>query len=83
MVLVDPGEQVIEVGWGELRLEGLGDGVVAVLELGESLFEFVEVVKEYRAEHASEEPPLPITERARLRELEKEVRELTMKAEFL
>jgi transposase len=40
-------------------------------------------VKQYRAEHAGEEPPLSITERARLRELEKEVRELRMKAEFL
>jgi hypothetical protein len=32
---------------------------------------------------ASEEPPLSISERARLRELEREVRELKMKAEFL
>ena len=35
------------------------------------------------SEHAGEEPPLTISERARLRELEKEVRELRMKAEFL
>jgi transposase-like protein len=40
-------------------------------------------VKQYRAEHAGEEPPLSLTERARLRELEKENRELRMKAEFL
>jgi transposase-like protein len=40
-------------------------------------------VTRYRADHAGEEPPLSITERARLRELEKEVRELRMKAEFL
>jgi transposase len=40
-------------------------------------------VAKYRAEHAGEEPPLSITERARLRELEKENRELRMKAEFL
>jgi transposase-like protein len=40
-------------------------------------------VTKYRAEHAGEEPPLSITERARLRELEKEVRELRMKADFL
>lgn len=40
-------------------------------------------VATYRAEHASEEPPLSITERARLQELEKEVRELKMKADFL
>jgi transposase len=37
----------------------------------------------YRADHAGEEPPLSITERARLRELEKENRELRVKAEFL
>jgi transposase len=40
-------------------------------------------VAKYRADHADEEPPLSITERARLRELEKENRELRMKAEFL
>jgi len=40
-------------------------------------------VNAYRREHAGEEPPLTISERARLRELEKEVRELRMKAEFL
>jgi transposase-like protein len=36
----------------------------------------------YRAEHAGEELPLSITERARFRELEKEVRELSMKRVF-
>ncbi len=40
-------------------------------------------VNRYRAEHAGDEPPLTISERARLRELEKEVRELRMKTEFL
>jgi len=40
-------------------------------------------VSRYRAEHVDEEPPLTISERARLRELEKENRELRMKAEFL
>jgi transposase len=40
-------------------------------------------VAKYRAEHADAEPPLTISERARLRELEGEVRELRMKAEFL
>lgn len=40
-------------------------------------------VNRYRDEHADEEPPLTISERARLRELEKENRELKMKAEFL
>jgi len=40
-------------------------------------------VAKYRADHAGEEPPLSISERARIRELEKENRELRMKAEFL
>jgi transposase-like protein len=40
-------------------------------------------VAKYRADHPGEESPLSITERARLRELEKEVRELRMKADFL
>ena len=40
-------------------------------------------VNKYRGEHADDEPPLTVSERARLRELEKEVRELRMKAEFL
>jgi len=40
-------------------------------------------VNRYRAAHADDEPPLTISERARLRELEKEVRELRMKTEFL
>jgi transposase len=37
----------------------------------------------YRKAHAGEEPPLSIPERARLRELEAEVRELRLKSEFL
>ena len=40
-------------------------------------------VRVFREEHASEEPPLAVSERARLRELEKEVRELRLKADFL
>jgi transposase len=40
-------------------------------------------VAKYRVEHAEDEPPLTVSERARLRELEREVRELRMKAEFL
>jgi transposase-like protein len=40
-------------------------------------------VSRYRQEHVGEEPPLNISERARLRELERENRELRMKAEFL
>ena len=40
-------------------------------------------VAKYRADHVGEEPPVSIPERARLRELEKENRELRMTAEFL
>jgi transposase len=40
-------------------------------------------VNTYRLAHADEEPPLSVSERARLRELEKEVRELRLKSEFL
>ena len=36
----------------------------------------------YRREHAGEEPPLTVSERARLRELERETRELKMELEF-
>ena len=40
-------------------------------------------VNRYRAEHVDDEPPLTLSERARLKELERENRELRMKAEFL
>ena len=40
-------------------------------------------VRAYRENHAGDEPPLQVSERARLRELEREVRELRIKAEFL
>ena len=40
-------------------------------------------VKAYREKHATEEPPLEITERARLRELERKNRELEMENVFL
>ena len=40
-------------------------------------------VNAYRVDHVGEEPPLMISERARLRELEKEVRELRLEKEFL
>ena len=40
-------------------------------------------VNKYRIEHADEEPPLSVSDRARLRELERENRELRLKAEFL
>jgi len=40
-------------------------------------------VSKYRAEHADDEPPLTVTERARLREAERELRETRMELEFL
>lgn len=40
-------------------------------------------VTAYRERHAGEEPPLTVHERTRLRELERENRELRMQAEFL
>ena len=40
-------------------------------------------VNTYRREHAGDEPALTINERARLRELEAENRELKMEREFL
>ena len=40
-------------------------------------------VNKYRVEHADEEPALSVSDRARLRELERENRELRLKAEFL
>ena len=40
-------------------------------------------VNAYRQAHAGEDEPLTVSERARLRELEKEVRELKLEKEFL
>ena len=40
-------------------------------------------VRAYRKEHAGDEPALLVSERARLRELERENRELRMKNDFL
>jgi len=40
-------------------------------------------VNDYRRNHAGDEPPLKISERARLRELEREVRDLRLEKEFL
>lgn len=40
-------------------------------------------VKAYRAEHAEDEPELSLSERARLKELERQNRELRMENEFL
>jgi transposase len=40
-------------------------------------------VSAYRRDHVGEEPPLTVSERARLRELERETRELKMELEFM
>lgn len=40
-------------------------------------------VNQYRVDHAGDEPPLDVHERARLREAERELRELRMENEFL
>lgn len=40
-------------------------------------------VNRYRKDHVGEEPPLSVSERSRLKELEDENRELRMKSEFL
>ncbi|GAB3840882.1 transposase [Kribbella italica] len=40
-------------------------------------------VSAYKRDHAGEEPALSVNERARLRELERETRELRMENEFL
>jgi transposase len=40
-------------------------------------------VSTYRREHVGEEPPLNISDRARLREVERQLREVKMENEFL
>ena len=40
-------------------------------------------VNQYRRDHAGDEPPLDVSERARLGEVERELRELRMENEFL
>jgi transposase-like protein len=40
-------------------------------------------VNAYKREHAGDEPPLSVSDRARLREQERELRELRMEVEFL
>jgi transposase-like protein len=52
-------------------------------ELGISETSLGNWVRAYREKHAEDEPPLQLSERARLRELERENRELRMKNDFL
>ena len=52
-------------------------------ELGISETSLGNWVRAYREKHAGEEPPLQLSERARLRELERHNRELEMENAFL
>ena len=52
-------------------------------ELGISETSLGNWVRAYREKHAEDEPPLQVSERARLRELERETRELEMENTFL
>src|SRR6266487_5261262 len=52
-------------------------------ELGISETSLGNWTKAYREKHADEEPPLQLSERARLRQLERENRELEMENTFL
>ena len=52
-------------------------------ELGISETSLGNWVRAYRGKHAEEEPPLQVSERARLRELERRNRELEMELAFL
>lgn len=40
-------------------------------------------VNKYRRDHAGEEPPLGVSDRARLREVERQLREVKLENEFL
>jgi transposase-like protein len=40
-------------------------------------------VNKYRREHAGEEPPLDVSDRGRLREVERQLRDVRMENEFL
>jgi transposase len=55
--------------------------VARELEVGETTLG--NWVKAYREKHAADEPPLELSERARLRELERQNRELEMENVFL
>ena len=52
-------------------------------ELGISETSLGNWVRAYREKHAEDEPPLQVSERARLRELERQNRELEMENTFL
>ena len=55
----------------------------AAREIGVSETTLGNWVRAYREEHVGDEPPLELSERARLRELERHTRELEMENAFL
>lgn len=68
----------------KMVLESDGRSIAAVArDLGINSGTLTNWVAAYRKKHPDEEEPLAVSERARLRELERENRELRMKAEFL
>ncbi len=56
---------------------------VVAKELGINESTLGNCVNTYRREHAGDEPPLSVSDRARLREVERENRELKMENDFL
>jgi len=67
----------------KLVIEGSRPIAAVARELGIGESTLGNWVAAYRREHAGEEPPLNINERERLRQLEREARELRMENEFL
>src|SRR5437899_7380230 len=67
----------------KMVVEGLRPVASVARELGLNEQTLRNWVNDYREAHSSDEPPLTVPERARLRELEKEVRELRLEKEFL
>jgi transposase len=63
---------------------GSDESIAAVArQLGMNEGTLTNWVNTYRKDHPQEDAPLTVSERARLRELERENRELRMKSEFL
>jgi transposase len=67
----------------KLVIEGSRPIAAVARELGVGEATLGNWVNAYRREHAGEEPALNINERERLRQLEREARELRMENEFL
>ena len=67
----------------KMGIEGNRSAAAVARELGVNAGTLGNWVARYRQAHPVEEEPLSVPERARLRELERENRELKMKNEFL